>query len=90
MPSIAEKLRVLVEWSPLIGLVSAVTGASTPLDRALKIFAVLRWVADKTDTHIDDHVVDLLEDILKTPEGQALFDYVQALVANLAQQEIDP
>jgi hypothetical protein len=87
MPSIAEKLRVLVEWSPLIGLVSGVTGASTPLDRALRIFAVLRWVADKTGTEIDDQLVDLLEDILRTPEGQALFDYVQALATNLAKQE---
>lgn len=89
MPSIAEKLRVLVEWSPLIGLVSDITGASTPLDRALKIFAVLRWGADKTGTEIDDQLVDLIEDILRTPEGQALFEYVKGLVSNLAQQEAE-
>lgn len=89
MASVAEKIRLLVEWSPLIGLVSAVTGASTPLDRALKIFAVLRWVAAKTDTPLDDDVVNLLEEILKTPEGQALFDYLSSLVMSLAQQDID-
>lgn len=88
MPSVSEKIRVLVEWSPLIGLVSEITGASTPLDRALKISAALRWVATKTETRIDDEMVDLLEAVLKSPEGDALFHYLVRLGTAVAQQEV--
>jgi hypothetical protein len=90
MPSIAEKLRVIVEWSPLIGMVSDISAASTPLERALKIFAVLRWVAEKTDSAIDDDLVNMLEDILKTPEGAALFEYLRSLVASTLAKEVGP
>lgn len=88
MPSLSEKLRVLVEWSPLIGLASEISVASTPMDRALKISAALRWVAGKTNTGIDDEVIDLLEAVLKSPEGAALFDYLVGLSLAVAKAEV--
>jgi hypothetical protein len=88
MPSLNEKLRVIVEWSPLIGYASEISAATTPLDRALKISAALKWVSLKTQTGVDDELVELLEAVLRSPEGAALFDYLVRLVSDLAKAEI--
>lgn len=90
MPSLNEKLRVLVEWSPLIGMVSEISAAKTPLDRALKVSNALRWLARKTDTPVDDEMIVLLEAILRTTEGQAFFDYMVKLGESLSQAEVGP
>jgi hypothetical protein len=89
MPSLNEKLRILVEWAPLIGLASEISAASTPLDRALRISAALRWVSLKTNTPVDDELVELLEAVLKSPEGEALFQYGVRLVTNLSYAELE-
>lgn len=84
MATLAEKLRVLVDWAPLIGLASEISAATTPLDRALKISGALRWAATKTGTTVDDELVNLLEEVLKSPEGTALFNYLVQLVEGLS------
>lgn len=88
MASVSEKIKVLLEWAPLIGLVSEISAASTPLDRALKISAALKWAAQKSDTKVDDEVVDLLEAVLKSDEGKALFDYLVSVVSAVAKTEV--
>lgn len=88
MPSVSQKIKVLLEWAPLIGLASEISAASTPLDRALKISAALKWAAEKTDTEADDEIVDLLEAVLKSDEGKALFDYLVTLVTAVAKAEV--
>lgn len=89
MPSVSEKLRVLVEWAPLIGFASEITAANTPLERALKISAALKWAAGKTAAKTDDDIVDLFEAVLKSPEGEALFQYLVALITALSKAEVD-
>jgi hypothetical protein len=88
MPTVSEKLRVLVEWAPLITLASEITAASTPLERALRISAALRWAARKTGTEADDDLVDLCEAVLRTKEGEALFDYLVKLTQTMAAMEM--
>lgn len=89
MATLNEKLRILVEWAPLIGLASEISAATTPLERALRISAALRWAARKTGTPVDDEMVELLEAVLRSKEGQALFDYFVTLGRELAKTEID-
>jgi hypothetical protein len=84
MATLAEKLRVLVDWAPLIGLASEISAATTPWDRALKISAAWRWAATKTGTPVDDELVNLLEAVLKSPEGAALFGYLVNLADGLS------
>lgn len=88
MASVSEKIKVLLEWSPLIGLASDISAATTPLDRALKISAALKWAAQKTGTKADDDLVDLIEAVLKSEEGKALFDYLVALAGAVAKAEV--
>lgn len=88
MASLREKLQLLVEWSPLIGHASEISAASTPLDRALRISAALRWAASKTQTPVDEELVDLLAAVLKSDEGAALFSYLVQLFGALAFAEL--
>lgn len=89
MASLKEKLQLLVEWSPLIGLASEISAAKTPLERALRISAALRWAASKTQTKVDEELVDLLEQVLRSPEGAALFNYVVHLFGELAFADLE-
>ena len=88
MASLREKLQLLVEWSPLIGHASEISAASTPLERALRISAALRWAASKTKTNVDEELVDLLEAVLKSDEGAALFNYLVDLCGAIAFAEV--
>jgi hypothetical protein len=72
---IFEKLKLLAEWAPLIGRLQSVLDAATPLDRATAIVKSLQWAAGKSNTTIDDEALFHLEAVLKTPEGQAFFNW---------------
>jgi hypothetical protein len=78
---IFEKLKLLAEWAPLIGRLQSVLDAATPLDRATAIVKSLQWAAGKSNTTIDDEALFHLEAVLKTPEGQAFFNWVVAKVS---------
>lgn len=73
---IFEKLKLLAEWAPLIGRLQAVLDANTPLERATGIVKALQWAAGKSGTTMDDEALYHLEAVLKTPEGQAFFNWV--------------
>lgn len=73
---IFEKLKLLAEWAPLIGRLQAVLDAKTPLERATGIVKALQWAAGKSGTTMDDEALYHLEAVLKTPEGQAFFNWV--------------
>jgi hypothetical protein len=85
-PSLSEKLRLIVEWSPAIALVTAVTAAPPGRDRVRAIMALLAFAARKTDVALDDDIIRLTEATLLTPEGGALVDYISHLVNGLVQQ----
>jgi hypothetical protein len=78
--SIIEKVRLLAAWAPLLAKLEAVALAKTPAEKALALVAALRLAADKTKTDKDNNVLDRIEAVLKTPEGQALVEWF-ALVA---------
>lgn len=78
--SIVGKIQLLAQWAPLLAKLEAVAAAKTPQEKAIAIIAALKLAADKTATDKDDNVLDLIEDVLKTPEGVALVNWF-ALVA---------
>jgi hypothetical protein len=78
--SLVGKIALLAQWAPLLAKLEAVATAKTPAEKAVAIIAALRLAADKTATDKDNNVLDLLENVLKTPEGLALVNWF-ALVA---------
>jgi hypothetical protein len=77
---IFEKLKLLAEWAPLIGRLQSVMDAKTPYDQATSVVKTLQWAAGKSSTSLDDEALFHLEAVLKTPEGQAFFNWVIAQV----------
>lgn len=73
---IFDKLRLLAEWAPMIGRLQSVLDAKTPYDQATSIVRTLQWAAGKSSTTLDDEALFHLEAVLKTPEGQAFFNWV--------------
>jgi hypothetical protein len=70
-----ERLKLIAEWAPLIGRLQAVMDADTPYDQATAVVKTLQWAAGKSQTAIDDEALFHLEAVLKTPEGQAFFNW---------------
>lgn len=78
--SLVGKIQLLAQWAPLLAKLEAVATAKTPAEKAVAIIAALRLAADKTTTDKDNNVLDLVENVIKTPEGLALVNWF-ALVA---------
>ncbi len=87
MISLSDKIRLLVEWAPGLSLLSALSAARTPADRADAALKLMQFVATKTATPIDDEVVARLRALLQTKEGYELFEYVVGLVSALTVKE---
>lgn len=79
MPSMA-KIAALLEWIPLLKQFEAIAEAKTQKDRAMAIIAALRVAANKTNTTIDNTALDRAQEILSTPDGEALLRvFVEAI-----------
>lgn len=81
--STIQKVRLLIEWAPLLSLLEAVAKAPGHQDKALALVAALRWLSKKTLTDTDDKALDHLEAILKTPEGAAIVNFLIILAGAL-------
>jgi hypothetical protein len=82
--SIIDKVRLLAAWAPLLAKLEAVALAKTPAEKALALVAALRLAADKTKTDKDNDVLDRIEAVLKTPEGQALVEWFAMVAKEIA------
>ncbi len=77
---IFDQLRLLAQWGPLLGHLQAIASATTAKAKARAVLSALLFAAGKTDTKIDDEIIGHFEDILETPEGAEMFDWIASLV----------
>ena len=70
--NIFEKLRMLAEWSPLISYMQRFVAEPDYHAKGLIAGEAAEWLAIRTDARLDDELVDLLVDILRSDEGEAL------------------
>jgi hypothetical protein len=70
------KLRMLAEWAPLLNRLQMIALASEPHDQAMAVVSALQWAAGKSATELDDQALAHVEAVLKTKEGQAMFNWV--------------
>lgn len=71
-----SKLKLLAEWAPLLNRLQMVALAKEPHDQALAVVSALQWAAGKSTTEMDDQALAHVEAVLKTKEGQAMFNWV--------------
>lgn len=75
-----EKLKVLLEWMPVISALQEVAAAPEGQQRAIEVAKLAGWLTEKTHNKIDDRLCRLIHDILLTSEGGALVDYLADLL----------
>jgi hypothetical protein len=71
-----QKLRLLVEYAPLLLRLKKVTSATTPDGRAGAVGDLLRWVSGRSETKADDEATKHVEAILNTPAGSSALDWL--------------
>jgi hypothetical protein len=74
--NIWQQLQLLSAWSPLIGFGQRFVNAPDPYAKAVIVSEAAEWMASKTDAKVDDQLVKLFADILKTSQGEALVRFL--------------
>lgn len=70
--NIWQQLMLLQAWSPLIGYGQRLINEPDPYKKALIVAEATEWLASRTDAKLDDQLVKMLADIIRTPQGEAL------------------
>ena len=70
------KLRMLAEWAPLLNRLQMIALAKEPHDQALAVVSALQWAAGKSANEIDDQALAHVEAVMRTKEGQEMFNWV--------------
>jgi hypothetical protein len=71
-----DKLKLLAEWAPLLNRLQMIALAKEPHDQALAVVSALQWAAGKSANEIDDQALAHVESVLRTKEGQEMFNWV--------------
>ena len=74
--SIVEQIRLVNQWMPVLGFGQRWLAEHDAAKRSLIVADLAEWLASKTETRLDDQLVDHVAAILKTPEGEALVRFV--------------
>lgn len=70
--NIWQALRLLQTWHPLVTYGQRFVNEIDPYGKSLIVAEALEWLAAKTDAQLDDQMVRLVADVLKTKEGEQL------------------
>lgn len=74
--NIAQRLRLLVEWGPVLALATEIVSAPPGVARVQNTLRMLDLVAARTKNQHDDELIDLLRGVVSTAEGAALVDWI--------------
>lgn len=87
--SLAEKIRILLQWSPVLNFLIAISSAPPGRDRVYRALDLLDFLATKTPTGKDNEALAHLRAVLLTPAGGELIDYL-ANIVNSAFNDVPP
>jgi hypothetical protein len=87
--TVGDKIRQLVEWAPALSLVSEISSAKTVAEKVEGVLNLTQFVAAKTETPIDDDLLERFEAVLLSPQGKDLMDYIIKLVTAVSATEIE-
>lgn len=71
-----EKLRLLTEYAPLLTYMQDLVAEDDVHAKAVIAADAARWLAEKTDWTWDEELIELVGDILKSDEGEALVRWI--------------
>lgn len=71
-----EKLRLLTEYAPLLTYMQDLVAEDDVHAKAVIAADAARWLAEKTDITWDEELIELVGDIIKSDEGEALVRWI--------------
>lgn len=71
-----EKLRLLTEYAPLLAYMQNLVSEDDIHEKAVIAADAARWLAEKTDITWDEELIELVGDIIKSEEGEALVRWI--------------
>jgi len=74
--SVWQKIQLIQEWSPLISFAQGFLAERDSFKKTLIVNDCLEWLASKSKTKLDDELVQKLDDILKTKEGESFVRWI--------------
>jgi len=90
LPSLAERLRLLVEWSPVLSYATKISNAPNDHEFVLAVADLCAFLSKKTHVEFDDQLVQHITDILRSEEGQAFVQWCRLVWDGLAMMEMPP
>lgn len=81
--NIWEQIQLLSAWSPLLGYGQRFVKEADPYTRSLIVAEACEWLASKTNSGLDDQLVRLLADMVKTPQGEELVRWIVSKIEGL-------
>lgn len=81
--TIWQQIAVLRAWAPLISFAQLWAQEADPYRKALLLSQACEWLAAKTNTKVDDQLVKLLAEAIRTPQGEQLVRFLLLLVEAL-------
>lgn len=76
MPSVSQKISILLQWSPVLNHLIAISSASPGKERVYRAMDLLDFLATKTTTQADNELLARLRSVLLTAAGGELLDYL--------------
>jgi hypothetical protein len=80
MANLTDRIKLLVDWWPLVLLLQRIAAAKPGQPQAAAVVESLLFLASKTEIEVDDKLCDHLRKLIATKEGGELVDYVASLV----------
>ena len=75
-----DQIKLLQEWAPLLMYGQQVLHEKDAYKQALIVTDALEWLAAKTNSKLDDEVVNLIAGVAHTPQGEALIRWAVSKV----------
>ena len=75
-----DTLQMVQQLMPLVGYAQRTMNEPDAYKKGIIVGDALEWLASRSQTKIDDEVVKLVGDVVKTAEGERLIRYILSKV----------
>ena len=90
MAKVADLYRLVTEWGPALSMLSALSAAASPKERASLVVRLARFAATKTETKVDDVLLEKVQAVIESQPGAELVEALLVVFQGLASAEVEP
>lgn len=90
MPQVATKIKLLLEWSPVLSYATRISDAKDDQEFVLAVTDLLAFLSAKSSVQFDDELVRHVGAIVRSEEGKALIEWGGKLLDGIVAMEMPP